>query len=119
MSELNESNYRRICIINWALAPPLFLIFAWPYQISSQILEVQVLYSLPGTLLFALPFTLTLLHGHVAMALGHLHIHHFYNWLRKKPLTYGIFYHDILVSTRFRLILLVLSFVLFMTGFFL
>ncbi|MEX2600171.1 MAG: hypothetical protein WD355_00905 [Balneolaceae bacterium] len=116
MSELSVKNYRRICVINWFLAPPLFLIFAWPYRISSQILEVHALYSIPGTLLFALPFTLTLLHGHVAMALGHLHMHHFYDWLRNKPLTYGIFYHDILVSTRFRLILLVLSFAIFAGG---
>jgi hypothetical protein len=108
-SELNEKNYRRITLINWSLTVPLLLIFAWPYYFICELSSVEKFISYPGSILFAIPFMLTILHGHVTMALGTLHRHHYYHWLSENPLTYGLLFHEILISTRFRLILLVTS----------
>jgi hypothetical protein len=108
-SELNEKNYRRITLINWSLTVPLLLIFAWPYYFICELSSVEKFISYPGSILFAIPFMLTILHGHVTMALGTLHRHHYYHWLSENPLTYGLLFHEILISTRFRLILLITS----------
>jgi len=118
-SELNEKNYRRITLINWSLTVPLLLIFAWPYYFICELSSVEKFISYPGSILFAIPFMLTILHGHVTMALGTLHRHHYYHWLSENPLTYGLLFHEILISTRFRLILLVTSgLILFIASFF-
>lgn len=69
-----------------------------------------------GAFLFSIPFTLTLLHGHVTMALGSAHRHHYYQWLNEHRLTYGLFFHDIFTSTRFRLIILVISTIIFLAS---
>ena len=111
-SELNKKNYRRIFFINVLLCLPLMVLFAWPYLIFSHLLQMRPLLTWPGTLLFSLAFTLTILHGHVTMALGSAHRHHFYNWLEEHPLTYGLFFNSLLTATRFRLILLVISLLL-------
>jgi hypothetical protein len=108
-SELNEKNYRRITWINWSLTVPLILIFAWPYYFICELNSIDKLISYPGSILFAIPFMLTILHGHVTMALGTLHRHHYYRWLDENPFTYGLLFHEILISTRFRLVLLILS----------
>ncbi|TVR32525.1 MAG: hypothetical protein EA390_05025 [Balneolaceae bacterium] len=108
-SELSESNYRRICFINWALSVPLLLIFSWPYFFLCQLLEIQRFVAFAGAILFALPFMLTILHGHVTMALGVVHRHHYYEWLQGYPFTYGVLFHPMIISTRFRLILFFVS----------
>jgi hypothetical protein len=116
-SELNEKNYRRITLINWSLTVPLLLIFAWPYYFICELASIVKYISYPGSILFAIPFMLTILHGHVTMALGTLHRHHYYRWLSKKPFTFGLLFHEILISTRFRLSLLVLSGLILLSAF--
>lgn len=116
-SELTESNYKRIAFINWALSFPLLLIFAWPYFFLCNLLSISKAVSFPGSIIFGLPFMLTILHGHVTMALGASHRYHFYNWLSARPLTYGLLFHYIIVSTRIRLILFFTSMFLFVAGY--
>ncbi|MGF1670377.1 MAG: hypothetical protein ACFCU6_08015 [Balneolaceae bacterium] len=115
-SELSEKNYRRICFINWALSIPLMLLFAWPYYFICYQLNIERMIALPGSFTFALPFMITILHGHVTLALGFTHRHHYYNWLQNFPLTYGLLFHPTIVRTRFRLSLLIISGLLFITG---
>lgn len=116
-SELSENNYRRIALINWSLTVPLLLLFAWPYYFICELASIDRYISFPGSILFALPFMVTILHGHVTMALGTLHRHHYYNWLGDYPLTYGLLFHEILISTRFRLVLLTLSFMILLAAY--
>lgn len=115
-SELTGSNYRRIFWINCLLTIPLLSFFAWPYVTFSQLAGFSGLIAYSGALLFAVPFTLTLLHGHVTLALGSGHRHHYYQWLEDHPLTYGLFFHAVFTSTRFRLIILTLSILVFIAG---
>ncbi|SMO75323.1 hypothetical protein [Gracilimonas mengyeensis] len=118
MSELNESNYRRIALINWALSVPLMVLFAWPYFYVARLLEINEFFAYFGAFIFAIPFMMTILHGHVTMALGSVHRHFYYEWMtEEKPLTYGIFFHPIFVKTRFRLILLIVSLLLLPVGY--
>ena len=70
-----------------------------------------------GSILFAAPFMITILHGHVTMALGQPHRHHYYKWLSKHPLTYGLLFHEIMPRTRFRIILFLVSLVLLVAGY--
>jgi hypothetical protein len=110
MSELNESNYKRIAIINWILTIPMIVLFAWPYHLAGGLLNIDINLIYIGAFLFSGPFMLTILHGHVTMALGAVHRHHYYNWMtEEKPLTYGLLFHPVFVKTRFRLVLLVVS----------
>lgn len=115
-SELSEKNYRRITLINWLIILPLLVLFAWPYYFACQLLNAGLYSSLIGSTLFALPFTATILHGYVTMALGSLHRHHYYQWLSSNPLTYGLLFHELFISTRFRLIILLASILLLVLG---
>lgn len=114
--ELSEKNYRRIALINWLLSIPLLLIFAWPYFFLSELIHIHQAIAFPGSIIFALPFMLTLLHGHVTLALGAVHRHHYYNWLQQYPFTFGVLFHPIVVSTRFRLTLFFASLVILAFG---
>ncbi|MEX0660803.1 MAG: hypothetical protein WEA58_12115 [Balneolaceae bacterium] len=116
-SELNVRNFIRICFINWILSVPLMLIFAWPYFFLCELYHIPRVISFPGAILFALPFMLTMLHGHVTMALGAAHRMVYYDWLKTHPLTYGLLFHSIIIRTRFRLILFALSIFILMIGF--
>lgn len=115
-SELSQKNYKRISIINWLLCVPLIVLFAWPYLFIARFLDAEPILNYIGAVLFSLPFTLTILHGHVTMALGSLHRHHYYDWLEEKALTYGLFFHPMFTRTRFRLILLVISAIVLVLG---
>ncbi len=115
-SELNKRNYKRICLINWLLCVPLIVLFAFPYLSLATFVNANTGLSYAGAVLFSIPFTLTILHGHVTMALGSLHRNHYYEWLENNTLTYGIFFHPMFTSTRFRLILLVVSMVVLGLG---
>lgn len=118
MSELNEANYRRISIINWLLTVPMMVLFAWPYFYGAGLIGLDVVIQYIGAFIFAVPFMLTILHGHVTMALGSVHRHHYYNWMtEEKSLTYGLFFHPMFVKTRFRLILLITSLLLLPVGY--
>lgn len=111
-SELNPRNYKRIFYVSVLLSLPALLIFAWPYYVFSSLLGLPVLATYPGALLFSFPFMLTILHGHVTLALGSAHRHHYYHWLSEHPLTYGLLFHPVFTSTRFRLVMLALSLLL-------
>lgn len=115
-SELSESNYRRIALINWALSVPLLLIFAWPYFFLAGIFNLHDAIQFAGSIIFGLPFMLTILHGHVTMALGAVHRYHYYSWLKEHPLTFGLLFHSVIISTRFRLALFALSILLLVSG---
>ncbi len=108
-SELNERNYKRISLINWLLCVPLTILFAWPYLFLAKVMDIETYTAYAGALLFSIPFMITILHGHVTMALGSAHRHHYYEWLEENSLTYGLFFHPTFTRTRFRLILVVLS----------
>lgn len=116
-SELNERNYKRIAFINWAMSVPLLLIFSWPYFFICGYFGFSKTISFPGAILFGLPFMLTILHGHVTMALGAAHRSHYYSWLSDYPLTFGLLFHSVIISTRFRLFLFFLSMILLAIGF--
>lgn len=115
-SELNIRNYKRIAFINWLLSLPILLIFAWPYFFLSELLSVNKALSFPGSILFGLPFMLTILHGHVTMALGAAHRSLYYSWLSEAPFTYGLLFHEMIISTRFRLVLFGISLVILLSG---
>ena len=115
-SELSQGNYKRITIINCLLTVPLIVLFAYPYLYLAHLLSIQENIIYIGCFLFALPFTLTIMHGHVTMALGAAHRHHYYQWMEERPLTYGLLFHPVMTSTRFRLILVLLSLVLIPGG---
>lgn len=117
--ELNPRNFKRISVINWLLSVPFFVLFAWPYWSIANFASIEQTLIYIGCTLFSIPFMITILHGHVTVALGEAHRHHYYNWLDDKPLTYGLFFHPVIIKTRFRLILLVVSAVVFLLGFFL
>jgi hypothetical protein len=118
VSELTESNYKRISIINWLLTVPMMVLFAWPYYYGAELAGLDVFARYAGAFVFAVPFMLTILHGHVTMALGTVHRHHYYDWMTNdKPLTYGLFFHPNFVKTRFRLILLMVSLLILPVGY--
>ncbi|MFH5833368.1 hypothetical protein ACG2F4_14670 [Halalkalibaculum sp. DA3122] len=117
-SELSEQNFKRISLINWGLCFPLIVLFGWPFLYLCSYLQIDRIFAFSGSFLFSLPFLFTILHGHVTMALGAAHRHHYYNWLLDKPYTHGLFFHDIFTKTRFRLALLVASGILLAWGYF-
>lgn len=98
------------------LSVPFFVLFAWPYWFlgTASGLDQALIYI--GASLFSIPFMLTILHGHVTLALGEVHRHHYYKWLVEQPLTYGLFFHPVIIRTRFRLVLLVMSLLVFILG---
>lgn len=116
-SELSEYNFKRISLINWTLTLPLMLLFGWPFLFLCSYLNIDRIFVFPGAFLFCLPFLFTILHGHVTMALGAAHRHHFYDWLVDRPYTYGLLFHYLFTKTRFRLALLGVSGVFFIWGY--
>ncbi|WP_138430617.1 hypothetical protein [Fodinibius saliphilus] len=114
--ELNPKNFKKISIINWVLTIPFFILFSWPYLYFANIFSIEKPMAYIGCIFFSVPFMITIIHGHVTMALGEAHRHHYYDWLNERPLTFGLLYHPMLVRTRFRLILLVTSVLLFIVG---
>ncbi|MDX1637026.1 MAG: hypothetical protein R3281_03585 [Balneolaceae bacterium] len=117
-SELSEHNFKRISLINWALCFPLVILFGWPFLYLCSFLAIERIFAFSGAFLFSLPFTFTILHGHVTMALGAAHRHHYYHWLMENPYSYGLLFHSVFTKTRFRLALLLGSGILFITGYF-
>lgn len=110
--ELHESNYIRICVINWLLTGPVLLVFGLPYYIVGGHIVSNLIVLIVGALLFSTPFLITVLHGHVTMAIGKAHRHHYYEWLSRHPLSCGLGFHFIMTTTRFRLTLILLSLLL-------
>lgn len=114
--ELNPANYKRICIINLLLSVPLFILFSWPYLYIAEFAGIKDFIGYTGSIFFAIPFVITILHGHATMILGEMHRHHYYDWLVKYPLTYGLLFHPVMMRTRFRLVLLAISVLLLIGG---
>ena len=108
-SELSESNYRRINIINWSLSLPLIALFAWPFYYLCTILFVNYYVNLLGSFLFSVPFAATIIHGHVTLALGTAHRMHYYNWLEENPMRYGFIFHPDFAKTRYRVLFFFVS----------
>ena len=117
MSELSDSNFKRISFINWILSVPLMVLFAWPYYYAAKLVGMQESFRYLGAFLFALPFMMTILHGHVTMALGSSHRENYYKWLIDHPYSFGLFFSRFEVSTRFRLILLIISLIFLPVGY--
>ena len=117
MSEFSHSNFVRISLINWVLSVPLIVLFAWPYYYAAKLVSMTEILRYLGALMFALPFMITIIHGHVTMALGSPHRDHYYEWLNERPYTFGLFFNKLLVKTRFRLILLIISLIFLPVGY--
>lgn len=115
-SELSHKNYKRISIINWILTVPLIVLFGWPYLFMAEFFHLDINLAYAGAFVFAIPFTLTILHGHVTMALGAAHRHLYYEWMDEHSLTYGLLFHPMFTRTRFRLILVVISLIVLVGG---
>lgn len=114
--ELSTGNFKRISLTNWLLSLPFFVLFSWPYWYIANFAGIANTLTYVGCIFFSIPFVITILHGYVTMALGEAHRHHYYDWLDEHPLTYGLLYHPVMMRTRFRLILLVISILLFIAG---
>lgn len=114
--ELHPKNYKRISVINWILTVPLIVLFGWPYLFMADFFHMDTTLAYIGAFLFATPFMLTILHGHVTMALGAAHRHLYYGWMEENSLTYGLLFHPMFISTRFRLILVVISLITLVSG---
>lgn len=115
MSELNDDNFSRIYKINWLICGPLLVMFAWPYYLLS-IYFSPALYSLAGSFFFSLTFTLTVIHGHIAIALGTFHIDTYYDWHKRTMRLPWINFHPLVFTTRFRLLCLAISIVMLIGG---
>jgi hypothetical protein len=114
--ELSEQNFRRISWINILLTPLLLILFAWPYAVIGLWFDFPETWLYAGTFLFAFPLTLTIIHGHVTIALGALQRSHYYEWLERRRWGFGFFIRPIFFTTRFRLILLIISLVMLISG---
>jgi hypothetical protein len=95
---------------------PLMLIFAWPYFYFCELYGIDRVFAFTGSFMFAIPFMITILHGHVTMALGTAHRKYYYTWIQEHPNTFGLLFHPVLIRTRFRLIMFVLSILLVLVG---
>ena len=116
MSELDKQNFKKICLINGVTCIPLLILLSWPYYYAGLISDLSPIIMYPGAFLFALPFTLTILHGIVTVSIGSIQRDYFYEWLQQRPYSYGLLFHPILVSTRFRLSILFASILLLLIG---
>jgi len=107
--EINPVNFRRVSAINWLLTGPSLVFFGWPYLRLSDSLGTSDVAALVGTGLFSISFTLTVVHGHISLAVGDLHRIEFHQWTRKRRHPWKLAYHPVLFRYRTRLALLALS----------
>lgn len=107
--EINPRNFQRVSRINWWLTGPCLIVFGWPYLRLSEILGTSELIAWIGTGLFSISFTLTVVHGHISLAIGDLHRIEFHQWTRRKPHPWALVYHPVLFRYHTRLALLALS----------
>lgn len=107
--EINPRNFRRVSVINWLLTGPSLLFFGWPYLRLSEVLGANDVAAWVGAGLFSISFTLTVVHGHISLAVGDLHRIEFHQWTRKRRHPWRLAYHPVLFQYRTRLALLALS----------
>lgn len=115
--ELNLGNYKRIYKLNWLICGPLLLLFAWPYLLIADILEIEEITGLIGSIFFSIPFTLTVLHGHISVAVGSLHRTRYYIWQTSLPGVFKYPFHPMLFKTRIRLIIVGVSIGMLLVGY--
>ncbi|MCC5925043.1 MAG: hypothetical protein JJU41_00660 [Bacteroidetes bacterium] len=113
MDELQEANFSRIYRINWLICGPLLVLFGWPYYLLISP-DAEQSIALAGSFFFSLTFTLTIIHGHIAVALGALHMDVYYEWHKKSARFPKIPFHPVLFTTRFRLTSFLVSVGIFM-----
>lgn len=101
--ELNSRNFKRISLINWLISGPLLILFAWPYLIIAGSIGIHELIIVAGSLLFAIPFSLTIIHGHISVAVGPLHRDSYYYWQQNRKGLLKWAFHPELFRTRIRL----------------
>lgn len=114
--ELQPANFKRIALINWSLTPLLLFFFAWPFYRLGVIVGSQHEINILSSFIFATSFTLTILHGHVSVAVGSLHRSVYYNWLEANRNTYGLLFSTLFITTRFRLSLLIVAMAIQLAG---
>lgn len=107
--EITPRNFRRVAAINWLLTGPSLVFFAWPYLRLADAMGSSDFASLLGAGFFSISFTLTVVHGHIAMAVGDLHRVEFHRWTRRRNGPWRMAYHPALFRYRTRLGLLGLS----------
>ena len=117
MSELSDSNFKRISLINWILTIPMIVLFSWPYYYAAKLVGMEESFRYIGAFMFSLPFMFTIMHGHVTMALGSVHREHYYRWLEEHTFSYGILFTPTFVKTRFRPIFLIVSLIFLPVGY--
>ena|SRR5690606_3363576 len=110
--ELTINNFKRIYKLNWIMSGPILILFAWPYYILAQLLDLLIFNTILGSILFATPFTLTILHGHISLALGPLQRDNYYKWQQNKKGIAKLTFHPVLFTTRVRLSIIVISLIL-------
>lgn len=115
-NELTHTNYKRISLINWCLTPLLMFFFSWPFFRLGAMAHSNLFFNYSGSLLFAFGFALTILHGHVSVAIGSLHRHLYYEWLMENRFTYGFLFLNYMTKTSFRLSVIFLAFLLQLFG---
>jgi hypothetical protein len=116
--ELNEKNLNRIYRINWVISGPLLVIFIWPYLLLADVLEMNTLYAAIGGFFFAVPFALTVIHGHISIALGTLHRDLYYNWQKRQVGIYKWAFNPIFFTTKMRLFMIIVSIAFLVIGLF-
>lgn len=114
--ELNIDNFKRINRINWIICGPILFMFSWPYIELGHFFSMNPGLTLIGSFFFSVPFTLTILHGHISIAVGPLHSARYYEWQQNKTGIFKLMFHPVLFGTRVRVMLIVLSAVLFTAG---
>lgn len=107
--EITHRNFTRVSAINWWLTGPSLVFFAWPYLRLSESVGTSELAAMIGAGLFSVSFTLTIVHGHISMAVGELHRVEFHRWTRRRRMPWRLAYHPALFRYRTRLALLALS----------
>lgn len=109
--EIRDVNFERISRINWLLTGPLLVFFAWPYTRLAELVGTTDYFTILGSGLFSIAFTLTIVHGHISMSVGELHRVEFYKWTRRRRYPWKWFYHPTLFRYGTRLALLLGSMV--------
>lgn len=118
MSELSNRNFRRVGIINLMMSIPLFGLFGWISFSLCYAFQNDWKIALVAATLCAFPMMLTMLHGHVTMAIGVSHRDKYYHWLNQKSNRWGWFFHPIFISTKFRFSGLAIYTIIIMIQFF-
>jgi hypothetical protein len=101
--ELDTKNFSRIFRLNWLIAGPVLLLFAWPYLLVCQHFGVDRLLNLVGAFFFSMPFCLTIVSGHIAVAVGPLHFQRYFEWQQNLPGILKFAFHPVLFKTEYRL----------------